>query len=100
MSEEITVVALLKAKPGAEEKVAQAMVACIKPSRAESTNSQYVPNRDLDDPQTFVFVERWASRKALQDHMKTPHFKTLAAELNTLLEAPIQLHILQPLPGA
>ncbi|MFT8418571.1 MAG: putative quinol monooxygenase [Acetobacter sp.] len=99
MSDEITVVAILKTKVGCEENVAQAMAACVAPSRAEATNHQYVPNRDLDDPQTLIFIERWASRQALADHMETPHFKKLAATLEGKLDAPLQVHILQPVAG-
>lgn len=97
MSQEITVVAVVKAKKGQEKIVADAMAACVAASRAEATNIQYVPNRDLDDPQTFVFIERWASRQALQDHMETPHFKTLAESIKDSVAEPISLRILQPL---
>lgn len=97
MSQEITVVAVVKAKKGQEKIVADAMAACVPASRAEATNIQYVPNRDLDDPQTFVFIERWASRQALQDHMETPHFKTLAESIKDSVAEPISLRILQPL---
>ncbi|GAN62089.1 putative quinol monooxygenase [Acetobacter indonesiensis] len=97
MSEEITVVAIVKAKKGHEQEVAQAMAACVPESRAESTNIQYVPNRDLDDPQTFIFVEKWTSRQALQDHMDTPHFKVLADTLKDSVAEPLAVHILQPL---
>ncbi|NHO57438.1 antibiotic biosynthesis monooxygenase [Acetobacter lambici] len=100
MSDEITVVAILKAKVGCEDDVAKAMAACVAPSRAEATNRQYVPNRDLDNPQTLIFVERWASRQALADHMETPHFKQLAASFEGQLDAPVQIHILQPVAGA
>ncbi|MGO2958590.1 MAG: putative quinol monooxygenase [Acetobacter sp.] len=97
MSQEITVVARVKAKPGAEKDVAAAMVACVPESRAEATNLQYVPNRDLDDAQTFVFIERWSSREALQAHMDTPHFKTLVESLKDKVAEPLSVYILQPL---
>ncbi|MFT8855110.1 putative quinol monooxygenase [Acetobacter orientalis] len=97
MTQEITVVARIKAKVGHEETVAAAMVACVPESRAEATNFQYVPNRDLDDPQVFYFIERWASREALQEHMETPHFKKLADSLKDNVAEPLSVNILQPL---
>lgn len=97
MSEEITVVAVVKAKKGQEKSVADAMAACVPESRAEATNIQYVPNRDLDDPQTFIFIEKWASRAALQAHMETPHFKVLAESLKDKVAEPLSVRILQPL---
>ncbi|MFT8676036.1 MAG: putative quinol monooxygenase [Acetobacter sp.] len=100
MSDEISVVAILKAKPGSEAAVAAAMVAGIAPSRAEAGNRSYVPTRDLDDPHTLIFVERWASREAFAEHLETPHFKTLVATLESLLTAPPAIHTLKALPEA
>lgn len=99
MSEEITVVAFVKAKPGAEQQVAAAMKACVAPTLKEEANLSYVPQQDQDDPQTFVFVERWASRESLNEHMETPHFKALIASIQDLLAAPVAVHVLKPLAG-
>ncbi|MBO1325215.1 antibiotic biosynthesis monooxygenase [Acetobacter sp. TBRC 12305] len=98
MSDEISVVAILKAKPGCEAAVAAAMVAGIAPSRAEAGNRSYVPTRDQDDPHTLMFVERWASRQAFAEHLETPHFKLLAATLESLLSEPPKIHMLEALP--
>lgn len=72
---QIEVVAIVKVKAGKEAEAAEAMKACVAPSRAESTNHAYTPHRDLDAPDTMIFIERWDSREALQAHMETPHFK-------------------------
>ncbi|BCI68201.1 putative quinol monooxygenase [Acetobacter aceti] len=93
----IEVVAIVKVKPGKEAEAAAAMKACVEPSRAESTNHGYTPHRDLDNPDTLIFIERWDSREALQAHMETPHFRKMAAILEPLLAAPLSVHILQPL---
>lgn len=97
MSQQITVVARIKAKAGCEEVVASAMAACVPESRAEADNFQYVPNRDLDDAQVFFFIERWSSREALQAHMETPHFKKLADSLKDMVAEPLSVNILQPI---
>ncbi|AQS85585.1 MAG: putative quinol monooxygenase [Acetobacter aceti] len=94
---QIEVVAIVKVKAGKEAEAAEAMKACVAPSRAESTNHAYTPHRDLDAPDTMIFIERWDSREALQAHMETPHFKKMAAILEPLLAAPLAVHILQPL---
>lgn len=93
---QIEVVAIVKVKPGKGDEAAAAMKACVAPSRAEATNHAYTPFRDLDAPETLVFIERWESRQALQDHLETPHFKNMAAILEPLLATPIEIHILQP----
>jgi quinol monooxygenase YgiN len=97
MAEDIRVVALLHAKPGEEEAVKAAALACVPPSRAEETNHLYAFHVDSEDPQLFVFVEHWASKAALDAHMQTPHFKTIAAALEGKLSSPLQLHVLHPL---
>ena len=97
MAEDIRVVALLHARPGEEDAVREAALACVAPSRAEDTNHLYTLNRDGDDHALFVFVEHWASRAALDAHQRTPHFKTFAAALEGKLARPLQVHILDPL---
>lgn len=99
MSDVITVVAIVKVKPGHEAEVAQAMTDCVADSRAEAANSQYIPHQDLENPHTFVFTEKWASPQALADHMETPHFKVMAARFEGKLAAPLEVYTLRPLPG-
>ncbi len=93
---QIEVVAIFKVKPSDSAKAAELLKACTAPSRAESTNDTYIPCRDLDADGTFVFIERWDSREALQVHMETPHFKAMASALEPLLIEPLKVHILQP----
>ncbi|MBB2200506.1 putative quinol monooxygenase [Gluconacetobacter tumulisoli] len=98
MAQEITVVATIKARPGKEEEVKALVCACAEASRQEATTLSYLPHQDLDDPAAFVFVERYTSRAALAEHEKTPHFLTMADAFKTLLDGPIQVHILRTLP--
>lgn len=97
MSKEITVVAIVEARPGCEAQVEVAIAACVPPSRAESTNFSYVAHRDGANPARFVFVERWASREALAEHEKTPHFQAMARSFATLLAKPLEVMILDPI---
>ncbi|MCX2561813.1 putative quinol monooxygenase [Acetobacter farinalis] len=97
MSEDITIVALLHAKPGAEQQVAQAMQACVAPSRLEAGNLSYVPQQDQNDARMFMFVEHWDSHKSFEQHLETPHFKALIAAVQDLLVTPPAVHVLKPL---
>lgn len=91
------VVAIVRTTPEQAEKAAAIIRKCVAPSREESANDGYMACRDVDNAGTFVFVESWASREALNAHMATPHFRALTAELEPLLTAPLQVHILSPL---
>jgi quinol monooxygenase YgiN len=97
MGAEISVVAIAEAKQGHEPEVAAAIRACVGPTRRENGCRQYSPHNDLDQPSRFVFVERWDSRAALAEHLKTPHFLAMAKAFETLLKAPLEVRILQEL---
>jgi quinol monooxygenase YgiN len=96
MAEDIRVAAFLHAKPGEEEAVLKAALACVAPTRAEAGNAAYFLNRDSADPSLFVFIEHWHSRAALDEHMQTPHLQALAAALEGKLTKAPAIHILNP----
>ncbi|WKN20424.1 putative quinol monooxygenase [Azotobacter vinelandii] len=97
MSNELRVVAVIQAAPGKERAVAEAIAACVAPSRAEPGCREYVPHRDLQQPGRFVFVERWSDRAALAAHEQTAHFQTLAKALTPLIEGELQVLLLEEL---
>ena len=47
--------------------------------RAEEGNSRYEYFVSLDDPETVLLIDSWASQKALDVHHQTPMMKTIAA---------------------
>ncbi len=78
--------ATLKAKPGCEDKMFAAIEACVGPTRAEPANVNYDLHRDREDAATFVLYEGWQSQAALDEHMRTPHFRALGAALANLVQ--------------
>lgn len=96
MGEDIRVVAYLQAKPGEESAVQQACETGVAPTLQEAGCKFYVLHRDSKDPSLFVFLEHWKSEQALEQHMQTPHFKTLSQALNGKLTQPMRVHILRP----
>ena len=97
MADDLRVTAFLHAKPGQEEAVKQAALACVPPTRAEPGNEMYVLHQDMAEPALFVFVEHWKSRQALDEHMQTPHFKRLGDACDGKLVEPMVIHVLRPL---
>jgi quinol monooxygenase YgiN len=97
MSDAIRVVAVLQAKPGADEAVIAAMQACAVATRHEAGCLSYVAHRDLDVAGRFVFVEHWASPAALEVHKKQPPFLALVAALDGKLVGPLSVSILSAL---
>ncbi|KEY59261.1 putative quinol monooxygenase [Serratia sp. DD3] len=78
---EVKVVALITATPEHRTAVEQALRAMVAPSRAEAGCLQYDLHQEVDHPDAYVFIERWASAQALQEHTETNHFRAFLAEL-------------------
>lgn len=76
MSDDLRVIASMRAKSGQERAVRDAILACVGPSRAAEGNRSYAAPVDEQDPGLFV-VEHWASAEARARHLHTPHFKAL-----------------------
>jgi quinol monooxygenase YgiN len=75
-------------KPEARERTLALLAAVTPPSRAEDACQSYVIYEAIDTPNTFVFVEQWASLDGLYAHFHTPHFQKLMAGLPEVLAAP------------
>ena len=50
VNKQITIVARFKAKPGMEDRIEQALLNVVAPSRAESGCISYDVHRSVDDP--------------------------------------------------
>jgi quinol monooxygenase YgiN len=82
---ELTVIARVKAKPGRESELEQEFRAVIVPTHKESGCLRYTLHRSVDDPASFITVERWSSRAAIDQHMGTPHIQALLKKASDLL---------------
>jgi quinol monooxygenase YgiN len=65
----LTVVAMLKAKPGKDATLKQALLALIAPTRKEPGCVNYDLHQSADDPMCFLFHENWTSKQHLDDHL-------------------------------
>ena len=70
---EVVVVGSFKAEPGKEAEALQAFKDLVGPTHAEDGCILYSLHQGADDPSQLAFIERWASREALDAHLKTPH---------------------------
>lgn len=85
---EISVVARIKAKPGMEKEVFEALTGLVAPTRREEGCICYILHRSTDDPAQFIFYENWIGTEALQRHMESPHFLAWRARAADLLAEP------------
>lgn len=63
------------AKAFAEEMISSGTVDAI---RAEEGNLRYEYYQSLDDPETILLIDSWASQEAIDAHHASPMMKTIA----------------------
>ena len=64
------------ARKFAEEMISSGTVDAI---RAEDGNLRYEYYQPLDDPETILLIDSWASQEAIDAHHASPMMKTVAA---------------------
>jgi len=70
----IYLIATLKIKPGSLPAIKEAVADCIEGTRNEPGNISYDLFESTTDENTLVFVERWESQEAVDNHFTEPHF--------------------------
>jgi len=88
---QILVVATLKIQDGKVDEAVAELTPVIEATHEEEGCISYVLHRDINDPNTLVFVERWASQDALNGHMQQPHMLKLVELAGTMLAEPPQI---------
>jgi quinol monooxygenase YgiN len=77
----VILTAIVKAKPGQEDAVKEALLSLVEPTRKEAGCLCYNLHQSKGDPTQFMFYEQWASQEALSAHGKTPHMQALGGKL-------------------
>ncbi len=70
MGDTLTVIARLTAAPGKAELLQDHITQMVLSSRAEKGCKRYVLKRGVDDPDVFILVEEWRSRRAWDEHLE------------------------------
>jgi quinol monooxygenase YgiN len=95
---EVVVVGSFMARPGKELEAEEAFRALVAPTHAEDGCVLYALHRGVDDPGRLAFVERWASRQALDAHLATPHIKAVLDRAEELFGDSGEIIAYEPLP--
>ena len=88
MSQEIRVIAHIKARPEQVEALKEAWFAAIEPTRAEPGVVSYEVHQNPEDETDFMAIEVYQSPEAFSAHMSSPHIQELFAKAGPLLAAP------------
>jgi quinol monooxygenase YgiN len=76
----------MRAKPGKEQELNDALVALVEPTTQEDGYVNYDLHQGVEDPAVFYFYENWESADALDAHLQTPHLVEFAGRLDELLD--------------
>ncbi|MGQ0574749.1 MAG: putative quinol monooxygenase [Pseudonocardia sp.] len=91
----LTVVATMRAQPGREDDLQQALESIIEPTRAEDGCHTYALHRGTQDPAVFVLYENWTSQAHLDAHLGTPHIQAALPLLPQLLDGELVITTLR-----
>jgi quinol monooxygenase YgiN len=94
----IALVAVLRVKPGMEEKVKQAILEMTAEVRKHEKNcSLYEPYMPVDGKAEIHVLEKYTDLEALAEHRKTAHYLRLREQINDTLAEPPSSVTLEPL---
>lgn len=96
---EVVVVGSFTAQPGKEDEAAEAFRALLEPTHREDGCVLYALHQGADDPRRLAFVERWASREALEAHLSSPHIQEVLARAPQLFSDGGDIVVYEPAPG-
>jgi quinol monooxygenase YgiN len=92
----VVVAARIKAKAGAADELARLFRDIVEWVRTnEPETLTYACNRSTDEPDRFLFFERYTSKEAFQHHTSSERFLALAAGLQGLVDGPIEIDTYQ-----
>ena len=84
----VIVVARIRAKKGMEEIVKRELMALLSPTRSEKGCINYDLHQSVEDKSLFMFYEKWASKKDLNEHMGMPYMKSHLEKAGEILAEP------------
>lgn len=90
-AKKVTVLARVRAKTGMEDKVRDAVMALVGPTRQEAGCINYDLHRSLDDSATLFLYENWISKEDLDTHLQMPYLKDFLGKADELLAEPVNI---------
>lgn len=91
MTEPLTLIARLTAKPGQGEALGDGLRRLIAPTTKEAGSLGYVLHRDNADADVWILYETWRSRADLDAHFERPYAKAMLARFPELLAKEMEL---------
>jgi quinol monooxygenase YgiN len=97
MAAPVIVTAYFRPAPGQHDRVVEALRPAIAAVHAEPGCELYAIHDASDG--TIVMIEKWTTAAALDEHGSGEAVRTLRANLEGLLDAPVEVTRLSPIPA-
>lgn len=82
----LTVIAYMKAAPGKEDELRDALQALVEPTTQEDGYVNYDLHESVEEPGRFFFYENWHSGEHLDAHLAAPHLVDFIAKIPDLID--------------
>ena len=82
----LTVIAYMKAAPGKEDELREALQELVEPTTQEDGYVNYDLHESIEDPGRFFFYENWHSGEHLDAHLAAPHLEAFIARIPDLID--------------
>jgi len=100
MPQNLIVIAQLRAKPGQETALREALTALVPHTVLEPGCITYDLHAAVEDQGSFHFYEVWRSPEDHAANLETPHLRSFLARSGDLLDGDIRVNLLRRLaPG-
>lgn len=94
-----TNIAFLRARPGREPRLAQALQGLVEHSRGNPDCQLANLHRSEEDPALWLLYELWASRESLWRHLASAAVQSFVSQSAALLESDVGLRHFHLLPN-
>ncbi|OMP66763.1 putative quinol monooxygenase [Domibacillus epiphyticus] len=91
----IIIHAFLKVEPIHRNEFLEQAKKVTMPSQEEEGNISYQFFEDPEQPNEFVFIEKWKDQAAITYHEQTSHFKTFVSNVPGLLREPLHVELFE-----
>ena len=91
MSEQLIVVARVRAKAGQEARLRHELQGLVSQTRAEAGCLRYDLHESKTEPGWFLFYEIWKSEADLDKHFQTPYLKAFFQMAPELTDGPSEV---------
>ena len=96
--ESLRVLAFFRAKAGRASELQSVLLSLVEPTQCEPGSISYILHTNESDPQSLMFDEIWANRRAFEEHLQKPYIESLLGKIEHLIEEPPRIEVYLKVP--